>query len=96
MDPTTPTWRRGWTWTAIKCFTLTAALMGLGALALHLLLGTVVPPWYIPKPVFEWLMENVRPYALWLFSLPKSVGRWRFRRGELSFEDESSRLAGLA
>ncbi|MBK6534923.1 MAG: hypothetical protein IPF99_36900 [Deltaproteobacteria bacterium] len=64
MDPTTPTWRRGWTWTAIKCFTLTAALMGLGALALHLLLGTVVPPWYIPKPVFEWLMENVRPYAL--------------------------------
>ena len=29
MDPTTPTWRRGWTWTAIKCFTLTAALMGL-------------------------------------------------------------------
>ncbi len=66
MDPTTPTWRRGWTWTAIKCLTLTAALMGLGALALHLLLGTLVPPWYIPKPVFEWLMENVRPYALWL------------------------------
>lgn len=66
MDATTPTWRRGWTWTALKCLTLTAVLMGLGALTLHLLLGAVVPPWYLPKPVFEWLMENVRPWALWL------------------------------
>jgi len=66
MDTTTPTWRHGWTWTALKCLTLTAALMGLGALALHLLLGAVVPPWYLPNPVFEWLMENVRPWALWL------------------------------
>ena len=66
MDTTTPSWRNGWTWTALKCLTLTAALMGLGALTLHLLLGAVVPPWYLPKPVFEWLMENVRPWALWL------------------------------
>ncbi|MBK6533914.1 MAG: hypothetical protein IPF99_31350 [Deltaproteobacteria bacterium] len=70
MEATTPepspSWRRGWSYTALKCLVLTAALMGVGALALHLLLATVAPPWYVPRPVFEWLMENVRPYALWL------------------------------
>lgn len=65
MDETTPTWRRGWAYTALKCLALTAALTGLGALALHLLLGSVTPPWFVPRPVFEWLLETLRPYALW-------------------------------
>jgi hypothetical protein len=70
MEPTTPeapsTRRPGWSWTLLKCLILTAVLAAGGALALHLLLASVVPPWYVPKPVFEWLMQNVRPIALWL------------------------------
>jgi hypothetical protein len=73
MEPMTPmpapTWRRGWSWTLLKCLILTAALMAGGALALHLLLAAVVPPWYVPRPVYEWLLQNVRPYALWLGAL---------------------------
>lgn len=65
MDADTlPTRRRGWPRTLLKCLLLTSVLAGLGALALHLLLAQIVPPWFVPKAVFEWLMENVRPYAL--------------------------------
>lgn len=66
MEDNKPAPRRGWSWTLVKCLALMAVFMGLGALALHLLLAAVVPPWYVPKAVFEWLMENVRPYALGL------------------------------
>ena len=92
MSEPTPTWRRGWTYTALKCLALTAVLTGLGALALHLLLGAVVPPWFVPKPVFEWVMENLRPYALWLGAALGAFVGFLGSLGVVAFDARRGRL----
>lgn len=93
MDTPVASPRRGWPWTILKCLILMAVLAALGALGLHLLLAKVVPPWFVPKAVFEWLMEHVRPYALVLgaalggfvgFLGSLGVVVWDARKGRLS------------
>jgi len=85
--------RRGWPWTLLKCLLTVLALAGLGALALWALLNGIEPPWFVPRPVLEWIMEHVRPYALWvgaflgaLLGMLASVGIvvYDARKGRLS------------
>ncbi len=61
-----PTWRRGWLYTLFKCSLLMASLAAVGAGALWWLLHRVSPPWFIPRPVFEWLVDTLAPYAAWI------------------------------
>jgi hypothetical protein len=91
--PTPSTRRNGWFWTILKCLILMAVLAAGGALALHLLMEKVVPPWFVPRAVFEWLMEHVRPYALVLgaaaggfvgFLGSVGVVIWDARKGRLT------------
>lgn len=57
------TGRRGWGYTLFKCAALTGATSALGALALSVLLRMVEVPWFIPKPVYEWLLHTLGPWA---------------------------------
>jgi len=62
--PTDAKDRRGWGWTLARCGLATVLLAALGAAALYWVLGALTPPWWVPKPVLDWLFETVRPYAL--------------------------------
>lgn len=55
--------RRGWSYTLFKCAALMGTTGGIGALALYLLVRSVEVPWFIPKPVYEWLLHTVGPWA---------------------------------
>ena len=85
--------RRGWGYTLLKCLFAVAMLAALGAGALWWLLNHLELPWFIPRALIEWIMEHVRPVALWigaalgaLAGLLASVGIvvWDARKGRLS------------
>lgn len=61
-----PQRRYGWPYTLAKCALVTAGSGALGAGALWWLLHRLDRPWFIPGPVFRWLVEVVLPYALWV------------------------------
>lgn len=61
-----PAWRRGWLYTLVKCALLMAGLAALGAGGLWWLLHHVQPPWFVPRVVYEWILETVAPYAAWI------------------------------
>lgn len=58
--------RHGWRRTLLKCAALIAALALVGSGGLWWLVHHVGAPWFIPRIVFEWLVANVAPYALWV------------------------------
>ena len=61
--PSVPSVRRGWSWALTKCFFVTLFTTLGGALGMWALARWFELPWYLPKPVYDWLMENVIPIA---------------------------------
>lgn len=55
--------RRGWSWALIKCLITTFVSTLLGAFGLWAVVRWAELPWYIPKAIYDWLMENVAPLA---------------------------------
>ncbi len=58
--------RHGWRRTLLKCAILVVSLGALGAGGLWWLVHHVGAPWFIPRFIFEWLVANAAPYALWI------------------------------
>src|SRR5690242_8284830 len=86
----------GWGPTLLKCAVLMASLAAVGALALHLLLQRVVPPWYVPRVVFEWLVTHPRPYALALGAAAGAFAGFLGSIGVVVWDARKGRLTRVA
>ena len=58
--------RRGWRYTLLKCALVIATFAAVGGGGLWWLLHHVSAPWFIPRFIFVWLVENIAPYAAWV------------------------------
>lgn len=58
--------RHGWPFTLGKCAFVTSGSTAVMAVTFWWILRHLDRPWFIPVPVYQWLIETVLPYALWV------------------------------